>query len=657
MGNLERIIITTPLLIPAIFLTVGILICPEHYQSFDYKFLLFGIALIIISSIIYVLLTNKNLSIYQRYRYRNLHYSWLALSFFGLGIVITVFKNPCIKNVPDTISGATVSGTVLDIKNSTSGDILLIDAVLISDNLAGNYYPHNLKLKIHSATSQISYGDIICFNSDLNRIEDSQNTFRKGYADQLSKQGILYEGYIDENGYSIAGNKHTLLSFSKEIRDKFEIYIEHARLAKSTKNFLITILLGDRDYIDNDTRQLFAESGTSHILALSGLHIGIIVGFLLAIFFPFNFIGKYKFQLIFSMVFLWGYAFLCGFTPSAVRACAMCSFAFISIILERKNSLINSICFAYMLILLFSPNSIYEAGFQLSFLCVFVIVTLMPHLKIVNHRKHKYIFSITSLIFVTFIVTACSWVLTSYYFHTFSLSFLFTNTLCLPILPLFLLISIFYIIACNCGIYIPFIKVFLDEGLSFFNSFQKFCSEDTVLFLQIPIESVTLWIMAILLIVIYLNIFQHRLVAMSACFCAMVSLLCIFIFPNEYKDNDFIVCNNYNEVGINYIKDNKEDRIMLKRNACDSVRIGRYNIVTVDEKNPYNKIPHKCDFLIVCGGFTGSISQLLENRQVFKVVIHPSVRKKKENAWIEEMGNLNFPYHSLRLHKSLIVEE
>lgn len=655
MADLERLNTSTPLLIPAVFLTAGILICREYFKALDFTFLCIGIGSLILAVLLYLFLVNKRLSIYLKYRLRNLHYLWLALSFFAIGIILQVINSPRIDSYPLSIYEASISGSVRDIRYSNSGDVLLIDAISIIDGNGIELNPENLILKINNVSSHANYGDFITFKSNLKRIEDSPNSFFKDYAHRLKKQGILYEGEIIDNQFNAIGNHQNFHTRSNRVRDNLEIAIEHAPLSKRTHNFLITTLLGDKQYVDNNTRTLFAESGTSHILALSGLHIGIIAGFILALFFPLNFAGRYKIRLIITISLLWGYAFICGFTPSAVRACAMCSFAFISIILERKYTLLNSICFAYILILLFAPNSIYDPGFILSFLCVFVIVTIMPHLKLFDHRKHKYLYNASTLIFVTFVVTACSWMITTFFFHTIPLSFLFINTICLPLLPLYLFIAIIYIISFDLGLNIPIFKWVLDQGYQSLNSLQHFFSSGTVIYTTIPVESVILWIAALLLFVIYLNLYRNRYVLLSTIISASFSILCLAVYPPDFNENDFIICNNYREVKLNVIKDGKENPIYLKRNTCDSINIGSLKVVSVDVDSTQINIPRNIDLLILCGGFKGSLPEILENHEVSKVIIHPSIRRKRESLLLKDLQQLNIEAHSLRLHKPLKV--
>lgn len=655
MADLERINTSIPLLIPAVSLTAGILICREYFNAFDLTFLCIGIGSLILSALLYLFLVSKQFSLYLKYRLRNLHYLWLALSFFSIGIILHVINSPRIDTYPVDIFDANVSGSVRDIRYSNSGDILLIDAISIIDKNGIELNPENLILKINNVSSPTEYGDLIICKTNLKRVQDSPNSFFKDYATRLTKQKILYEGAIIDDQLSIIDNIQSVHTCSNKIRDYLEIAIERVPLSKRTHNFLITILLGDKQYIDNDTRTLFAESGTSHILALSGLHIGIIAGFILALFFPLNFAGRYKIRLVITVLFLWIYAFICGFTPSAVRACAMCTFAFISIILERKYSLLNSICFAYILILLFSPNSIYDPGFILSFLCVFVIVTIMPHINLFDHRKQKYLYNASTLIFVTFVVSASSWIITTYFFHTIPLSFLLINTICLPLLPTYLLIAIIYIILYNIGINIPAFKWILDEGYQSLNSIQHFFSSGTVIYTSIPAESVILWSTSLLLLVIFLNVHRNKYTLLSSLICASLSILCIAVYPPDFNENDFIICNNYREVKLNVIKDGKENPIYLKRNTCDSISLGKMKVVSVDVDSSQINIPRNIDLLILCGGFKGSLTDLIENHEVSMVIIHPSVRRKRESAMLEELELINVRSHSLRLHKPLKV--
>ncbi len=573
----------------------------------------------------------------------------------GLGLIIADFNSTSLIGAPEEINDAEIIGSIADIRYNTDGDRLYVEAISIINDKGIELKPENLKLLITTECEDLTYGDVIRFHSGLKRITDSPNSFYKGYSAQLLRQGFLYEGKIIENKVGILSKSRTLQTISKSIRDKLEIYIERTTLSKAVQNFLITVLLGDKQYIDSSTRRLFSDSGISHMLALSGLHVGILVTIIFVLLFPINFIGKYKLRYLLTILLIWGYAFITGFSPSVIRACAMCSFAFMAIIIERKNSGINSICFAYILILLFSPFALYEIGFQLSFICAFVIITLMPHLQIAEFRKHKYIYRLSSLIFVTFIVSSSTWVLTSYYFHIFPLSLLTANVIVLPILPIYISLALSYIVLFNFGIGIVSFETILNSLYNYFNSFLKDISTDTVLIVHTSIESVILWLVATLLIVIYLNFYKNKYLLLSAGCCVLFTISALMLYPQEINENDFIICNNYNEIRINAIKHGEESEIILKRYSCDSIKLHNTNIVSIDINTSEIKIPRKCDYLIVCGGYNGSMIDLTKNHEISKIIIHPSVRRKKERLWIDELNDLHIDFHSIRLQNSLKV--
>lgn len=655
MANLEKFINNSPLFIPAVSLTAGILSCPVDYSDYNLISLYIGVGFITIASIIYLVLANKSISVYNRYKYRKLHYIWLILCFFGLGIIISNLNSTFLKGNPDEIQNATIVGYISDIQYKSYGDVLITEAISIKNKNGEELNPKNLYLRIVSNVSDCYYGDLIKFRADLRRIKDSQNSFFKGYAKQLENRGILYESKINDHNITHVATYNTLIPVSRSIRDRIESGIERTYLSKSVQNFLISILLGDKQYTDDSTRQLFSGAGISHILALSGLHIGILSALFFAILFPLNLLGQYKLRYVITIVLLWGYTFITGFTPSAVRACAMCTFAFTAIILERKNTGINSLCFAFILILLLSPKSLYDIGFQLSFICAFVIISILPYLQIVDSLKNKYIHKLSSLIFITFIVTASTWVLTSYYFHNIPFSFLFANIIVLPILPIYILFSLIYIALFHFGINITSLGEILDGTYSFATYLLEFVSDGTSLGISAPIESVILWLIAVLLIAIYLNILKSRYVLLGAVTCIVFSLTALILFPCDYENNDFIICNNYNEISIKAVQNGRINDIFLKRYTTDSVKIDKSLIVSIDTKENQINLPDKCDYLIICNGYNGSMKDLLDRHNISKIVIHPSVRKSKEKRWIEELNYLNANYHSIRYQKSLRV--
>ena len=200
---------------------------------------------------------------------------------------------------------------------------------------------------------------------------------------------------------------------------------------------IAAMTLGDKTSLTRETRDIFSQSGVSHVLALSGLHIGVIFFFLMFLvkqLFP----SIYMKRLIglFIIIPVWMFVFLVGMPTSAIRSATMITiYAFVDA-LGRGRVSFNTLCFAAVLILLFSPMSLYDVSFQLSFLSVGGILLFYPLLyKMIDIRwlmGHRWVNAVWSMTCVSVTAQISTAPLVAYYFGNFSICFLISNYLIIP---------------------------------------------------------------------------------------------------------------------------------------------------------------------------------------------------------------------------------
>ena len=201
--------------------------------------------------------------------------------------------------------------------------------------------------------------------------------------------------------------------------------------------------LGDKSQLSAATKQAYSVSGASHILALSGLHLGIICAFLSLVFVR----GRRRWagQLVVIMS-LWTYVVIVGMMPSIVRSATMFTFYAAASMLRRPQLSLNAWAFAAFVILMVSPLSLWDVGFQLSFMAVAGIMVLYrPIYGVVNaewllrHRLLKWVWGLTVVSFSAQLAVAP---LLAFYFGRFSCYFLLANLVAVPLAALVLYASL-----------------------------------------------------------------------------------------------------------------------------------------------------------------------------------------------------------------------
>ncbi len=212
----------------------------------------------------------------------------------------------------------------------------------------------------------------------------------------------------------------------------------------SSAAILTALSTGNSGNLTYDTRRIFAQAGTSHILAISGTHIGLIALFLYyiikLILSPFILLHPFSLKKVSSIILipiLISISFYFGNTESVVRATTMIILYLFSILIERERDILSSLCLAFILITSFSLDSIKDVGFQLSFLSVLGIITFVPSFTKsedpVNDRFSSLLLNRLKTLFLTSLAASIfTFPFVAYHFGIISIAGIVANILLVP---------------------------------------------------------------------------------------------------------------------------------------------------------------------------------------------------------------------------------
>ena len=197
------------------------------------------------------------------------------------------------------------------------------------------------------------------------------------------------------------------------------------------------LLLGYRENLDKELVKSYASAGAMHVLAVSGLHVGILYLLLTRIF---SFLKKVKkvkngkFILTILIVsFLWFYAIMTGLSASVMRATTMFSFIVIgNELLNRKTSIYNTLAVSAIILMIINPFIVYQVGFQLSYVAVVGIVYLQPKLNRLFYSRYKLVRGVWAITCVSLAAQIATFPLSLHYFHQFSTYFFISNLIVIP---------------------------------------------------------------------------------------------------------------------------------------------------------------------------------------------------------------------------------
>ena len=446
---------------------------------------------IAVALILYLYLLKGAKDPISAFRLGRWHIVWVIMLFIGIGVTDEALNRPLTLeqafkgSIPDSLT-CTVTG----VTTKTYGE--RIDLVIDNTNGA--------KARIRSGVKDVTPGDILHIPSRyMKELAADTSSIGRKINPMLKASGILYTGRIGPNHIVIVGRSLNPRYKFAELRERIEASIERSHLRKPTIAFLNAILMGDKTGLDEEARLTFANGGMAHVLALSGLHIGILAGFLIMLMWPIKLTGHYKWGYFVAIIALWVYVAVTGMAYSSVRACLMATFAFIGIMAERKNYSGYALCSACLLILIADPAALFDAGFQLSVVCVGSLIAFASRLNPIGHRHHPLLYNVCGTLIATIVATAASWVLTSYYFSQIPLMFLPANVLLLPFLPLYVSLAAVFVISLSMGIEMEWVGKLLDLSYDMLTKGIESMSYGTefVIDYQVPLWGVALWMVAL----------------------------------------------------------------------------------------------------------------------------------------------------------------
>jgi len=262
--------------------------------------------------------------------------------------------------------------------------------------------------------------------------------------------GLQVERQINTDLSKVEIRKHKnddLSSKSWELREQLILDLKRNDFGKNEIAVFQALILGQRREISNELYKDYAAAGAIHILAISGLHIGILLFLLNYLFKGFDRLKYGKvLKTILIILLLWSFAVLTGLSASVVRAVTMFSFLAVGLQLKRKTSALNSLSLSLFILLLINPYYIFQVGFQLSYLAVFSIIMFQPMIYGLIKPKVRIVDYLWKLSSVSIAAQIGVLPLSLYYFHQFPGLFLATNLVILPFLGILLASGLLIII-------------------------------------------------------------------------------------------------------------------------------------------------------------------------------------------------------------------
>lgn len=511
--------------------------------------LLIGVILLCVAVIIYA---RKTKAYNEKLEYRkNISKILLVSSIaffvtFILGTISIIFPVSKATNIRDFYGTVKVGGVVCDnvITSDTSTKFIIKNAVV---DTGEEQVKVDYKIVVYTTKNfVVSLGDYIEFESELESYHLNTSKSSSIF------QGVGYSCYVGVDKFEVEAGKQSFKDIIKN--STYQNLISN--LNYDNANISYAILFGDKQGLSQDLSDMFSYAGISHILAVSGLHIGVLVS---AIMFILKKIKMNKFVRlgILSAILIF-YSYLCSFTPSVCRASIMAIVLSLCDIYLIEYDSLSSLSIAGLIILAFNPFALFTVSFQLSFLCIFAIISLAPTLsKMLEKIKLPKILASSLALSI-----ATNLAILPVGFNNFakvSLLGIITNIFVLPIF------SITYVLLFGVAflsLILPFMGFLLKVPELFLHIIKTIADYvSNIKFGIFKIFYVSFWTLTLILIIsIILHFFMiKKYIKFGLSFVLTALLITLFVMssiPNNYSNENLIFVQNYKGNVCYYVEDN-----------------------------------------------------------------------------------------------------
>ncbi len=432
-----------------------------------------------------------------------------------------------------------VKATVLE--DEYYARVIHINGQKYTGNVLVRFKKDSLAIKQH-----ISLGDEIVCKARIYPVAKPFAPYSFSYKKYVASQHVYGQVYLKNNFVKVGSHS----SFIWSLQDKRKYIIQklyNSNLSKNTVGLLSAMLMGAKDELSNTVQQSFKNSGVIHLLAISGMHVGVLYVLLLYLL---SFLKKYKYGvfiyvgvLLFS---LWLFAVFSGLSTSVVRSVTMFSFMSLTYLKSGKRLLLEAIVSSLFVLLLIHPNYLYQVGFQLSYAAVIGIVIFYPIFnKKINNKALQYLYRV---FLVSIIAQAATLPIILYYFRQIPLQSLITNLIAVSLLPIVLYGGILIVVSVGLHMSVSVVEKSYDVLIQYYLLvIDSLASLDGFLLKEVYITRIDVLFSYVLLFLLWMLLKQKKqVVYVLACLCLWQIVSVVQSYFVQEK-SELIVFNKYNK--------------------------------------------------------------------------------------------------------------
>ncbi|MBV7269477.1 ComEC/Rec2 family competence protein [Winogradskyella luteola] len=536
------------------------------------------------------------------------------------------------------------------------------------------------------STSTILPVDTVLFTSvELETIQKPLNPHQFDYSKFLELRQVYHQLYVEQSELFLVSNeKTTIYGLADQLRISINEKLITAGFKDDALSIINALLLGQRQTINKSTYNNYVNSGTIHILAVSGLHVGIlllILNFILRPLLYFKY-GNFIRPLI-IVILLWVFAIIAGLSPSVTRAVTMFSIISIAMHLKRPTNIYNTLAISAFFILLVKPHFLFSVGFQMSYLAVLGIVSVQPIIYSLWRPKYWILDKPWQIFTVTLAAQFGVLPISLFYFHQFPGLFFISNIVVIPFLGLILGLGLLVIALALLNMSHSYITTSYSYIIDSLNEFIAWIAQfESFLFRDIPF---TLLQMALsyFIIVTFVNTYKTKIFRwVTLCLVGIIAFQSTMIYNKiTAQDDAFIVFNKSRftiigqKSGHQLIVHHNMDSIKQRNdNVISNYKVGELidsiskdslqhiyqfkdkTILVIDSLAVYKGIRFKTNYVLIRNSPRLNLNRVIDTLKPTQVIVDASNYKSYVKRWKATCAKRKIPFHYTNEKGAFILE-
>ena len=523
-----------------------------------------------------------------------------------------------------------------------------------------------------TSSSSIKVDDELLVFRTLSQIYAPLNPHEFNYKKYLEGLGIYQQLKVQSTAIIVTKNP-TITGFGIAANWRASIIsnLKKQHFGSEELAIIQALVLGQRNDITEETYTNYKNAGAIHLLAISGLHIGVLLFLLHLLLKPLEMLpfGK-KIKLGLMVSILWSFAFLAGLSASIVRAVTMFSFLAYASYLNRPTNSFNILALSLFFILLWKPTYLFQVGFQMSYAAVFAIICIYPMLQGFWSPKQVFVRKLWQLLSVSVAAQIGVLPISLFYFHQFPSLFFISNLVIVPFLGILLGGGILIIILSLCGILPSFVTEFYDQLIRVMNIIIKWIAQqEAFIFKDIPFDNIQLFLGYFLLIALVLALKKPNSKKIAVVLFSLLAFQLWFMYTTykTSKEEQLIIVHQSRNSGLLYKKgttlhllSNHPKRFeklvtrykvveRTKKLVQDSLKnsywVGARNLYIMDSLAIYPPKETKITYLLLTQSPPINLERLLATIQPEVLIADGSNYERAITRWKETCRKQKLPFH------------